>query len=55
MTTEQISGLIRTALATLVGYATAKGWVSAGMANEIVGLGGAVAVAAWSYLAKKDA
>ena len=55
MNSNQINGQVRTVLGVFLGYATAKGWISAGMANEIVGLGGALIVAAWSWYEKKDA
>lgn len=48
---EQISGLIRTILVAATGYATGKGYISAGMANELVGFGVTVGLAAWSLWA----
>ena len=49
MNAEQIGGLIRTLLIAATGYATGKGYISAGMANELVGFGVTVGLAGWSF------
>jgi hypothetical protein len=55
MTTEQITGLIRTILAALGGFIVAKGWVSSEMWAWIVGGAATVGPAIWSWISNRPA
>lgn len=55
MTGEQIAGIVRTAVAAIGGYLVAKGQIDAVTVAEVGGALATLAVAVWSYLAKKKA
>lgn len=53
MTGEQVWGVIRTILAAVGGWVVAKGWISSDLLTAILGGGGTIFIAAWSFLSKK--
>lgn len=53
MTAEQFGGFVRTIAAAGFGVIVGKGWIDASTATALAGVVGTVAVAVWSFLAKK--
>lgn len=53
MTGEQIWGVVRTILAAVGGYFTAKGVVDGAFVDAVLGGLGTIFVASWSIFAKK--
>jgi ABC-type Mn2+/Zn2+ transport system permease subunit len=53
MTAEMIWGVIRTILASIMGYLAGKGYFDAETGTAIVGAIGTLFVAAWSIFSKK--
>ena len=49
MGTDQFTGLVRAALAAGVAYVAGKGWIPAGVANDIAAGIVTVLVALWSW------
>jgi hypothetical protein len=53
MTSEQLAGILRTILAAGAGFAISKGYVDEATATAVIGGAVTIAVAVWSFLAKK--
>ena len=53
MNADQVGGLVRTIVASLVAYGAGKGWFGAETASDIVAAASAVAIAGWSYFTNK--
>lgn len=53
MTAEQFGGFIRTIAASGFGLLVGKGWLDAETATMLAGVVGTLAIAAWSWWAKK--
>lgn len=49
MGTDQFGGLLRAALAAGVAYVAGKGWIPAGVANDIAAGVATMLVAVWSW------
>lgn len=50
---EQIWGIVRTILAAVGGWAVGKGYLDNDLLTAILGGGGTLFVAAWSFFSKK--
>jgi hypothetical protein len=55
MTAEQIWGIVRTILATIGGVAVGKGYNDSELLTSVLGAGGTLFVAVWSFVAKRKA
>jgi hypothetical protein len=55
MTKEAVGGIVRAILAAGAGYLAGKGFIDAGMADQLVGAGVLIVTAIWSVLSKKAA
>jgi hypothetical protein len=53
MNQEQLYGILRAILASSVGYAAAKGWISPADSEWLVGGVATALVGAWSWWSKK--
>ena len=49
LNSEQVAGIVRAILAAAAGWLVNKGYISSSLAATLVGLGGVVIVAIWSY------
>lgn len=54
MTGEQIWGVIRTILAAAGGWAVGKGYIDNDLLTAILGGGGTIFIAVWSWVSKKN-
>ncbi len=53
MNKTELYGVVRTVLAALGGFATARGWIDAETSVALAGAGATVAVAVWSVKSKR--
>ena len=51
----QIGGLVRWLVGAITAYGIGKGWLSSGVALDIIGLSGVIAMGVWSYFSNKTA
>lgn len=55
MSGDQVWGVVRTILAAVGGWAVGKGYITNDLLTAVLGGGGTIFVAVWSYISKKPA